>query len=314
MTNHAEANTAEYFLPVSSFAAGAPEEFSSRIRIDFGAVSHAGKVRTNNEDAFLIFRTGRYWQKLVANMAEDLLPERHDEMAFAMAVADGMGGLASGEIASSTALNTVVNLMLSSVKWAHKLDHSELREQEIQEGIERAVGYLTRADKAIAERARGEDPDKVMGTTLTASYTFGDDLFIFHIGDSRAYLCRDGNLKRLTRDHTLAQQLADIGGISEDEVSRHYMKHILTRALGGHAGKLEVEIHHLTIKNDDLVLLCTDGLTDLVRDVEIAKILIQNTPAQEKCGLLVDAALQRGGRDNVTVLLAAYGIPAREPA
>lgn len=308
MKNHTEADEAEYFLPVGSFAAEAPEAFSSRILIDFGSISHAGRVRDKNEDAFLIFRTGRYWQKLSANMAEDLLPERHEEMAYAMAVADGMGGLASGELASSTALNTIVNLMLSSVKWAHKLDHPELREQEIQEAIERAIDYLVKADLAVARRAR-EEPDRAMGTTLTATYSFGDDLFIFHIGDSRAYQYRDGMLKRLTRDHTLAQELADIGGISEDEVSRHYLKHILTRAIGRHGEKLEVEIDHLKLKNDDMILLCTDGLTDIVRDPEIAKILRTQASAQEKCQQLADFALDRGAKDNVTVLLAGYKIP-----
>ena len=312
MRKSAELETAEYFLPVSNFAIERPRAFSSLIQIDFGAISDVGKVRSNNEDAFLIFRTGRYWQRLMTNVQEGLLPERHEENGYAMAVADGMGGLAAGEVASSLALVTVVNLMLSSVKWALKLDHPELREEEIREGLDRAVDYLSKADLAIHNRAEANIALGGMGTTLTASYSFGDDLFIFHVGDSRAYLLRNGRLSRLTRDHTVAQALADAGGIPQEDVAGHRLKHVLTRAMGRHGGNVEVEIHHLKLANQDQLLLCTDGLTDLVRDEQIAEVLIRNDASQEKCRTLIDRALQGGGRDNATVLIAQYRIPSPE--
>jgi serine/threonine protein phosphatase PrpC len=309
MPDENELNNAEHFLPVSKVDFEMRQSFSSLIKIDFGALSDVGKVRKNNEDAFLIFRTGRYWQKLLTNLSEDVLPDRNEENAYAMAVADGMGGRAAGEVASSMALVTVVNLMFSSVKWALKLDHPELRDQEIQEGIERAVEYLSKADFAISKRAEADPSLTGMGSTLTACYSFGDDLFVFHIGDSRAYLFRDGKLTQLTRDHTLAQGLADAGAIPQEKVQGHHFKHMLTRAIGRHGGNVEVEIHRLTLADNDQVLLCSDGLTDLVSSDEIAATLRTATSSQKKCNALINLALENGGHDNVTALLAYYRIP-----
>ena len=310
MWNFSDVDTEELFLPVKQLDIDRPRAFSSEVRVDFGAVSDRGKVRMNNEDAFLILRTGRYMHKVMTNVQPELLPEHHEENAYAMAVADGIGGLAAGEVASSMAITTVVNLMLSSVKWALKLDHPEYREKEMEEGIQRAVDYLCKADLAIGRRAEQDEKFEKMGTTLTASYTFGDDLFIFHIGDSRAYLLHNGVLSRLTHDHTLAQALADKGDITQEVAATHKFKHYLTRAIGHHGGKLEVEIHHLKLADNDLVLLCSDGLTDLVSDEQISETLKGTEPPQNKCESLVNLALQKGGRDNVTVLLAHYHLPS----
>lgn len=244
-------------------------------------------------------------------MKQDLLPERHEENAYVMAVADGMGGMAAGEVASSMALTTVVNLMLSSVKWALKLDHPEKRDEEIQEGVDRAIEYLSKADFAIGRRAEEEPAYQGMGTTLTACYSFGDDLFIFHVGDSRAYLFRHGKFQQLTHDHTIAQALADLGDISHEEIATHQFKHVLTRAVGRHEGNLDVEIHHLKLAENDQVLLCTDGLTDLITDQQIAKILNSESSPQEKCDTLIKLALQAGGKDNVTAILGHYHLPEK---
>ena len=311
MWNFSDVDTEELFLPIKQLDIDRPRPFSSEVRVDFGAVSDRGKVRMNNEDAFLILRTGRYMHKLMTNVQEELLPEHHEENAYAMAVADGIGGLAAGEVASSMAITTVVNLMLSSVKWALKLDHPECREKEMEEGIQRAVDYLCKADLAIGRRAEQDEKFEKMGTTLTAAYTFGDDLFIFHVGDSRAYLMHNGILGRLTRDHTLAQALADKGDLSQEAAAHHKFKHYLTRAIGHHGGKLEVEIHHMKLADNDLLLICSDGLTDLVRDEQIAETLSGIESAQNKCESLVRLALQQGGLDNVTVLLGQYHIPTK---
>jgi PPM family protein phosphatase len=311
MVNPQETDTKEYFLPFDDLGISKSQPFSSQIQIDFGAVSDIGKVRANNEDAFLIFRTGRYWQKMITNVSEQLLSERQEECAYTMAIADGMGGRAAGEVASSMVLATVVKLMLSSVKWALRLDQPDTRDQEIQEGIERAVDYLSKADMAIARHADADPSLEGMGTTLTASYSYADDLFLFHVGDSRAYLVRNKKLTQLTRDHTIAQALADLGNIRQDEVARHHYKHVLTRAVGRHAGKLEVEIHKLKLEDGDQLLLCSDGLTDLVPDDQISEVLNGTNPSQNKCQALVDLALQKGGKDNVTVLVAQYHIPPR---
>ncbi len=313
MKNLSELDTAEFFLPLRNFEVKQPQSFSSQIEVDFGAVSDKGKVRANNEDAFIIFRTGRYWQKLKSNLQPELLPERHEENAYAMAVADGMGGLAAGEVASSMVLTTMVNLMLSSVKWALKLDDPESRDEEIRDGIQRAIDYLQKADEAIEKSAERNESLKGMGTTFTASYTIGDDLFILHVGDSRAYLFRNGNLSQLTRDHTVAQELADRGDIPQKVVASHRLKHILTRSIGHSGGKVNVEIHHLKLENDDLILLSSDGLHDMINDQQIADTIAAKDSVQVKCENLTDLALQNGGKDNITVLMAEYNIPKKKP-
>jgi protein phosphatase len=304
-----EMETAELFLPFQSLDSERPTEISSRVRIDFGAVSDIGKVRVNNEDAYLIFRSGKFWEKVQSSLDDELLPSHYEENGYAMAVADGMGGLAAGEVASRIAIVTVVNLMLSSVKWAIKLDHPEFREREIQEGIDRMVDYLCKADRAISERAKAEGAYQGMGTTLTAAYSFAKELFIFHVGDSRAYLCRDGELIQITRDHTIAQSLADAGAIPQSAVAKHQFKHVLMQAIGVHQGKMNVEIHHMQLKDHDQILLCTDGLHDLVRDEEVASILKTDQSSQQKCNILRDLALNYGGKDNVTVLIGHYRLP-----
>jgi protein phosphatase len=309
MKDASEFDTAEFFLPLGSFDTKRPQSFSSEIQVEFGAVTDKGKKRLNNEDAFVIFRTGRYWQKIMSNLPAGALPDRHEENAYAMAVADGMGGLAAGEVASSMVLTTMVNLMLTSVKWALKLDHPEFREKEIREGIERGIEYLSKADTAIENRADQEQSYKGMGTTFTASYTFGDDLFVLHVGDSRAYLYRNGKLSQITHDHTVAQELADRGDIPQSAVEKHRLKHILTRSIGHSGGKLNVEVHHLKLENNDLLLLCTDGLNDMISDEQISAAMSGDESIQERCQALTNLALQQGGKDNITVVMAKYEIP-----
>src|SRR5262249_9707418 len=126
-----------------------------------------------------------------------------------------------------------------------------------------------------------------------------------HVGDSRAYLLRGDDLHRLTHDHTLAQALADIGVISADEVVTHRFRHVLTRHLGG-PKPVKADVQQARLADGDQVLLCTDGLTLMLDDAAIARILREANSAQEACQALIDAALKEGGRDNVTVALARY--------
>ena len=299
----------EHFLPFENLEEY-PMPSSSSVTVEFGAVTDTGKVREKNEDAFLIYRTGRFWEKLHTNLHPDLLGDRHEENAYAMAVADGMGGLSAGEVASRTALVTIVNMTLSSVKWSLKMDDPETRSQEILEGIERAIGYLTQADVTLSRQAKMEGAPKGIGTTLTGTYSYANDLFIFHVGDSRAYLFRNKKLFQITRDHTVAQMLADSGVIQQSEVENHHFKHLLTRAVGLHEGKVDVEIHHLNLLDGDSILLCSDGLTDMVADKDIEKVLKSSENAQQKCDALLEHALNAGGKDNITVVIGQYSIPA----
>ena len=313
MHDPSEADTAELLLPVKAVALDLPRPRSSLVRVDFGAVTHTGRVRPNNEDAYLVFRTGRYWEKLAASLPAGDLPGRHEENGYVMAVADGMGGAAGGEMASSLALRAAVNLVLTSVKWSLKLDEPSTREAEITEAIRRAEDYFRRIDRTLSDAARSDPALSGMGTTLTASYSFGSDLFILHVGDSRAYLLRDSLLVQLTRDQTLAQRLADSGRIRPEEVKGHRLGHVLTQAVGTKGGNIRTETQRLDLLDDDTLLLCTDGLTDLMQETEIAGRLTAAASAQEACCSLVDLALEKGGRDNVTALVARYTIPPLSP-
>jgi protein phosphatase len=311
MSKREEMDTAEFFLDTSAADLGAPKPFSSLVRVDFGARSDVGKRRSNNEDAYIVYRTGRYWEKLLTNLADGDLPDRHDETGYVMAVADGMGGPAAGEIASTMSLRTGIHLVLNAVKWSLKLDHPDERTEEIEEGIRRAAEYFNKINQAVIERGRKEPNLAGMGTTLTASYSYGDDFFLFHIGDTRAYLFREGRLQQLTRDHTVPQGLVDAGLLSPEALPRHHLRHVLTRSLGQASGDVPIDVHQGKLADGDRLLLCSDGLYDMVDDATISTILARPLTSQETCQALVDQALQAGGKDNVTVLLARYTIPIR---
>jgi PPM family protein phosphatase len=142
------------------------------------------------------------------------------------------------------------------------------------------------------------------------AYSVGVDLFIVHLGDSRAYLLRKGRLELLTKDHTVAPAMADAGYIAPEEVRHHRKRHVLTNFLGGHHGKVKGDVRWLRLADGDRLLLCSDGLTDMVDDDSIAQILQARDKPQEAAQSLLDEALSRGGADNVTIVVASYQIPS----
>ncbi len=148
-----------------------------------------------------------------------------------------------------------------------------------------------------------------MTTALTAAYSAGDDLFVAHVGHSRAYLFRDGLLTQLTRDHTIERHLADTNRPAAVERRAQDLCHILTDAVGAPGAHPLVEVEHFQLMNGDCVLLCTNGLTDMIDDARIAEVLALRRDPGEQCGALVDMANRAGGGDNITVVLAEYHIP-----
>jgi protein phosphatase len=275
------------------------------VEVDLGGLSHQGKVRHNNEDCFLTVRFERGLHPLLTNLPADSLPARLSEGGHGLLVADGIGGMAAGEVASHLAVSTLVDLVMSTPDWIMRLD-----EHSRQRVLLRFAQRYHEIDTVLCERARAEPDLAGMGTTLTVAGSIGTELIVTHVGDSRAYLYRDDRLQQLTRDHTFAQALADLGTIAPEEVATHPRRHILTRALGGGPGGWgEPDLQRLTLQEGDGVLLCTDGLTEMVDDAGIAAILRGGGTSQEICQALVDAALDRGGKDNVTVVLARYHFP-----
>ena len=159
-------------------------------------------------------------------------------------------------------------------------------------------------DEAVRDQSLSRPDLRDMGTTLSLALSLSDALIVAHVGDSRAYLFRGGELHRLTRDHTIGQQLAD-----RDPAAAAHLSHVLTRCIGGCDTGCEPDVVQCRLADGDRLLLCTDGLTDMVDDASIARELGRGTSSDEVCRALVEQALDSGGRDNVTVVVATYRRP-----
>ncbi len=164
-------------------------------------------------------------------------------------------------------------------------------------------------DAVLREQARTQPDLAGMGTTMTLACSIGTDLVVAHIGDSRVYLFRGGKLAQLTRDQTVAQALVDAGLLDPEEAETHRLRHSLTNALGAGEDRSAPQVRHETLEQDDQLLLCTDGLTEMVDHATIRAILGGAASAEEACRKLVEQALKNGGKDNVTVVLARYRFP-----
>ena len=291
-----EVNAAARVKPAASY--------SSLVEIDVAALSHAGHVRSNNEDHFLVTRLGRTLETMITSLPEGDAPKRAEEVNYLMMVADGMGGHSAGEVASRMALSAIVSIALDIPDWILKLD--EEREHE----IERRTRARVREVAAMLVKEGAHDPAlSGMGTTLTAARSLGRDLQITHVGDSRAYLFRAGVLHRLTRDHTYAQLLVDIGRLPSTDAADPRHRHILTNALGGSDANVKIDVDLMTLEDGDRILLCSDGLTEMVNDSAITGILVEARGAHQACEALLQRALDNGGRDNITVIVAGYRLP-----
>ncbi|MGI8413399.1 MAG: Stp1/IreP family PP2C-type Ser/Thr phosphatase [Solirubrobacteraceae bacterium] len=214
----------------------------------------------------------------------------NEDNAFARApmfvVADGMGGAQAGEIASRIAV--------------------EVFEQGLPDSgspEERLADRAREANRQIHEHSRADPERAGMGTTLTAAYLDDAQLAIAHVGDSRAYLFRDGSFSRLTRDHTLVSALVEEGKLTEAQAAEHPQRSIITRALGPEPS-VEIDTWSYPARANDVLLLCSDGLTSMISDEAIAQILSATGDLERMADDLIDGANQAGGRDNITVVLA----------
>lgn len=278
---------------------------SAVVEVEFGAATDPGRRRTTSDDHYLILRLGRNQETIKSSLPDGCVPGRFDEHAYGMVVADGMGP-DGPEIASRHAIATLAQLVLQFGRW-----NLRVNERTAWEIVQRAERFYRKVGEEVTDASLQHPGLAGMSTTMTAAYNAGDELFVLHVGHSRAYLYRGGLLTRLTRDQTLGQRLAETGRTTPIELAAHDLRHVLTDALGGHAGAPDIEIQNYLLLDGDLVLLCTNGLSDLVDDDKIASVL-RNDASQEldaQCQRLVDLALGRGGPDNITVLLARYRIP-----
>jgi protein phosphatase len=267
-------------------------------------LSHQGKVRENNEDHFLVSRVERSLETVVTNLPKGAVPELFAEVGYGMLVADGMGGHQAGEIASRLAISTFVNLVLNTPEW-----YMRVGQPEAERIMERMAARYRIVDATVREKAQTDPALAGMGTTMTLACSLGPILVLAHIGDSRVYLFRAGQCHQLTRDHTMAQRLLDLGILQPEQEGWRSFKHALTRVIGMGESLGEAEVQQLTLADHDQILLCSDGLTDMVGQPMIATIVGDSKTSEEACQRLVSAALDNGGKDNVTVVLARYRLP-----
>ena len=277
------------------------EHPSAAVSVDSFGMSDRGKVRADNQDHFYLGKLGRFSQTLATSLPGGELPERLEQAGYVAVVADGMGGHAGGEVASRTAIIVFFHLLFDTPDWVLKVD-----DQSAAKILDRVTDRYRSLDSLLDERARVDPNLRGMGTTMTLTYSIGFDLFLAHAGDSRAYLCRGGSLRQLTRDHTRVQELVDAGMMTREEAATHRLRNVLTNVLGGGVPLTDVDVHRVLLAGGDTLLLCSDGLYDVVKDDEIAGILGASGSAEGACRSLIDLALERGAPDNVTAVVSRY--------
>ncbi len=257
-------------------------------KIQFSAVTDPGRVREHNEDA-------------IATNAE----------AGLLVLADGMGGYNAGEVASGIAVKTVHGL-LSDAVMREKRGEIETTTGFMRQSIALRDG-VRRANKIIHQTAQSQPQCEGMGTTIVAALFWDNRVSVAHVGDSRMYRLRDGELTQITLDHSLLQELVDRGFYSEEEAQRSTNRNYVTRALGVES-QVEVEIQETAVQVGDIYLLCSDGLPDMVEDEDIHLTISTFSDNLETAAKqLVSLANEHGGRDNISVMLArvTHEFPAR---
>lgn len=241
-------------------------------------LTHVGRQRQHNEDSFL-----------VADEAKLFL------------VADGMGGHAAGEIASRIAVDSISEFIVHTKEddgtWPHAYDEHYTRTTN------RLMAALRMANTRVLEAMRKDARLRGMGTTVVAAMADGGKMSVAHVGDSRAYMIRHGKISRITSDHSWVFEQVQAGMLTEAEAEKHPLRNVITRALGG-ALSVNPDASEIDSKPGDVYLLCSDGLTGMVPEEEILKLVTANADDLERaCKELIDMANERGGLDNVTAIL-----------
>lgn len=250
------------------------------LKIEGAAITHVGRVRTGNEDNYYLFGNYRY--------DTDIRQKREDKTVLAQqmaaAVYDGMGGEEAGEVASLLAVKECMPCVLD--------------EMDVQ--IRRQISVANRAVCSEMKRRGGGR----MGTTIAALYVDGDTAVSCNVGDSRCYYMHRGTLRQMSVDDSEARSMIEMGILSPEKARASKSWHKLTQHLGVHPDEFVIEPHisaPMHLEPGDIFLLCSDGLTDMVMDETIAEILRGTGTAMQKADALVETALEKGGRDNVTV-------------
>jgi serine/threonine protein phosphatase PrpC len=277
---------------------------SAPVRVSVFGKTDLGRTRDHNEDTFLVADLSSGNASLLPEVREHVIGPR----GSLFMVADGMGGAAAGELASEMAADLIYRHL--STAWAQDEDASPARFAfRMKEAVELA-------NQQIYGYAREHPEVRGMGTTVTAAGVFGEDLYLTQIGDSRGYLVRSGNAIQLTRDQSLMQRLVDAGELTEEEAEQSERRNIILQALGPDP-RVKVDLSHQVLRRGDTLLICSDGLSGLVKREEFGGMVVTHPDLPALCTALIDLANERGGPDNITVVAARFegeGLPEPDAA
>ena len=257
------------------------------MKISVMAATDTGRVRDHNEDDYVA-------------LGGKESPPGVDAL---LVVADGMGGHAAGEVASKMTVDGIVQSLNDQGKESSKLEGNALGA---------FLGKVLEEVNQEVWQAAQEDDKRGMGTTCTLVAIRGDQLFLAHIGDSRAYLLRDGELHQISKDHSWVEDAVDQGVITREQARTHPNRNVITRAIGLDQ-QPQIDTSVMPLADGDLLLLCSDGLNSMIPDEDIHRILT-GSGAEDVCQGLIDAANNHGGHDNTTVVVANVGARRKTPA
>lgn len=267
--------------------------------LDLFGLTDTGKKRSNNEDQFLVARLAKTMEPLYTSLSTELEPAAGSAReAYLFVVADGVGGAAGGELASGKTVETLAEQIAVAAGSFYSTEPGA--EDELIGRLEEAIGKAHERVRSELEMD-GARPAST-ATMVTLLWPRG---YIFHVGDSRGYYLRRGRLKQFTEDQTVGDFMVDHGILSEEQARKGGLHDVLTRAIGGDEATPAVGV--LDFEAGDVLLLCSDGLTKHVSDDEIRAALESAGDAEEACRSLLRAALDGGGSDNVTIVVARMG-------
>ncbi|MEO1618420.1 MAG: protein phosphatase 2C domain-containing protein [Planctomycetota bacterium] len=276
---------------------------------DTFGLTDVGRKRSNNQDQFLIAELSK--SMLVSASSLDQFREGRffgGVQGQILLVADGMGGHAGGEKASSLVLEHLIGRLLNSVHWFFQSETDS--EAEFVSSLK---SLFRDAHARVLSESQEDQSVAGMGTTLTMAYLHWPKMYVVHAGDSRCYLIRDGVAKQITKDHTLARQMVEAGGMKPEDEATSRWSNVLWNVLGGNSDReLLADVHRVDLQENDSVFLCSDGLYRYFSAEEIAETLMQDQDASVTCKKMVSMANERGGEDNVTVVVS-HPTPKRAP-
>ncbi len=288
------------------------QPLSATIGLDVAGVSRCGPKQAHNTDHYVAIRLGRMQETLTTTLAASDIPPRFEEYAYALLVADGVDADGTGARASRLALSTLAHLAVRYGKWNVRIGPDTPAEI-----IEQGEFFYRQVNDAVAHAARTDPNLACMLTSLTAMYVAGADLFFAHVGQSRAFLFRNGVLIQLTMDHTLERLISANAELRRVRLAARRPRHAgqpsdatkhATDALGQRGSPADITIEHVQLWSADRLLICTNGLTDVVREEQIADVLAGQRQPAEDARRLIDVAVASGATDCVTVLLADYRV------